>query len=55
MNYKILMANGDHMFSETINNVSRVDSVDGIYVLYDALGGILFTSPKESVVYIKQI
>ncbi|MBE1554797.1 hypothetical protein [Sporosarcina limicola] len=52
MNYKVLIANGDKLIDKRIVGVGDISISDGAYLLYDRAGGLIFTAPFDSVIYI---
>lgn len=53
MNYLITVANGDWVSERAVSEVRNVVVRDGVYILFDAEGSILFTSPIDSTVSVE--
>lgn len=54
MSYEVKVIYGGASKDVQLENVSTILLTEGIYFLYDSDGDILFTSPKEFVVYINK-
>lgn len=52
MNYKILVANGDKVIDRRVRGVGDFVVQDGVYILYDRTGAVIFSAPLDSVVCI---
>ena len=55
MSYKVLIANGDKLIDRRINGVGDISIKEGVYLLYDRAGGLIFTAPFDSVIYIASV
>ncbi|MBN6206376.1 hypothetical protein JYK21_07915 [Ralstonia pickettii] len=53
MRYLAVVANGDIVTNRRIAEVERIVIEEGIYILYDKEGTILFSSPTDSLVYLE--
>lgn len=54
MDYEVLVANGDAEYNHLICDVNALSIVDGVYMLKGKKEGLLFSSPVDSVVFIKR-
>jgi len=54
MNYEIKVIYGMNTDAINIENVAQLTLEGDVYFLYNESNEVLFTSPKESVVYIKK-
>ena len=55
MKYEIQLSFGQYSNILEVENVNHLALETDVYVMYNESNEIIFTSPKESVVYIKQI
>lgn len=55
MKYLAAVANGDEVTNVYITEVKKVIIEEGIYILYDVEGAVLFSSPSDSLVYLELI
>lgn len=53
MNYSVMVADGDWKSERKVTEVTDVKVEDGVYLLSDKNGAVLFSSPVESLVYLE--
>jgi len=52
--YDIQMAHGSDVFVVTVREVVNVEFANGIYLMYDIDGKLIFSSPADTVLYINE-
>lgn len=54
MKYEVKVLYGQHTNVIDLENVSHIELQNDVYFLYSEINEVLFTSPKEFVVYINK-